>query len=149
MADIPPSDPADHAEDFAYRHAQEMDYLTGDRMYKLGIPTAKIGSSTPGKGHATFIPDERSDGGNDPAGGITVDSGVFNPDLLGTLAGSKEWAKARLRDRIDATIAHELEGARRDGSHAEALRHAPDTELPISEGGRHILRAMRPKERGK
>ena len=35
----------------------------------------------------------------------------------------------------------------RGGSHVEALKHAPDTELPITEGARHILRAMRPKER--
>ena len=85
MPNAPPQDPADHAEDFARRYAQEMDYLTGDRMTELGIPTDKIGSRTPGKGHATFIPDERSGGGNDPAGGLTVDSGVFNSDLLGTM----------------------------------------------------------------
>jgi hypothetical protein len=50
------------------------------------------------------------------------------------------------RDRVDAAIAHEHEEARGGGSHVEALKHAPDTELAISEGGRHILRAMRPKE---
>jgi hypothetical protein len=48
---------------------------------------------------------------------------------------------------MDAAIAHEHEEARRGGSHVEALEHAPDTELPIHDGGRHILRAMRPKER--
>jgi hypothetical protein len=68
-------------------------------------------------------------------GGLTVDSGVFNPDLLGTMPGNKEWAKARLRDRVDATIAHEHEEARREGSHVEARSHAPYTELLISEGG--------------
>jgi hypothetical protein len=45
----------------------------------------------------------------------------------------------------DSTGAYEE--SRRAGSHAEAQRHAPDTELPIREGARHILRAMRPKER--
>jgi hypothetical protein len=148
MSDKPPQDPADHAEDFSHRYAQEMDYLSGDRMAEVGIPTEKIGSRLPGQGHATFIPSERTGGGgNDPAGGLTVDSGVFNPDLLGTLPGNKEWAKGRLRDRLDAAIAHEHEEARRGGDHAAALQHAPDTELPISESGRHILRAMRPKER--
>ena len=147
MLGKPLPDPADHAEDFSRRYAQEMDYLTGDRMTELGIPTGQIGSREPGKGHATFIPHERSGGGNDPAGSLTLDSGVFNPGLLGTLPGSEEWAKARLRDRLDAAIAHEYEEARRCGSHVEALKHAPDTELPIREGGRHILRAMRPKER--
>jgi hypothetical protein len=39
MSDDPPPDPADHAEDFARRYQQEIDYLTGDRMTDLGIPT--------------------------------------------------------------------------------------------------------------
>jgi hypothetical protein len=147
MPDKPPSDPADHAEDFSHRYAQEMDYLAGDRMKELGIPTDQIGSRVPGKGHATFLPHERSGGGNDAAGGLTLDSGVFNPDLLGTLPGHREWAKARLRDRMDAAIAHEHEEARRGGNHVAALEHAPDTELPIREGGRQILRAMKPEER--
>lgn len=47
---------------------------------------------------------------------------------------------------MHAAIAHEHEDARRGGSHAEALRHAPDTELPIREGARDILRAVRPNE---
>jgi hypothetical protein len=143
---VPSMIPADHAEDFANRWAQEMDYLTGDRMAELGIPTERTGSRIPGKGHATFIPHERDGGGNDRFGGLTVDSGAFNPEPLGTLAGNKEWAKARLRDRLDATIAHEHEEARRGGSHVEALKHAPDTELPIRERARDLLRAMRPKE---
>jgi hypothetical protein len=96
-------------------------------MAEHGIPTNKIGSRLPGQGHATFIPSERTGGGNgnDTAGGLTVDSGVFNPDLLVTLPGSKEWENGRLRDRLDAAIAHEHEEARRDGDHVEALKHAP------------------------
>ena len=147
MLDKPSPEFADHAEDFSRRYAREMDYLIGDRMAELGIPTDRIGSRLPGEGHATYLPQERSGGGNDPAGGLTLDSGVFNPELLGTLPGNREWAKARLRDRVDAAIAHEHEEAGRGGSHVESLKHAPDTELPISEGGRHILRAMRPKEK--
>jgi hypothetical protein len=147
MPDKPPADPADHAEDFSHRYAQDMEYLIGDRMTELGIPWNKIGSRVPGQGHALFLPHERSGGGNDALGGLTLDSGVFNPELLGTLLGSKQWAKARLKDRVDAAIAHEYEEARRGGSHVEALKHAPGTELPISEGGRHILRAMKPEER--
>src|SRR4051794_37087575 len=85
-----------------------MDYLTGQRMTELGIPVRKIGSRQPGKGHAAFMPHERTGGGNDPAGGLTLDSGVFNPELLGTLPGNQEWAKARLKDRIDAAIAHSM-----------------------------------------
>jgi hypothetical protein len=48
MPDQPPSDPADHAEDFAHRWADVLDYLAGDRMTELGIPTDKIGSRVPG-----------------------------------------------------------------------------------------------------
>ena len=123
-----------------------MDYLTGDRMAELGIPTDKIGSRLPGRGHATFVPDERSGGGNDPVGGLTVDSGASHPELLGKMPGNREWANARLRDRVDATIAHEREEARRGGSHVEAIRHAPETDLAISDRARQILRAMRPTE---
>jgi len=147
MAEGPPSDLADHAEDFSRRYAWEMDYLCGSRMIELGIPVGQIGSRVPGQGHATFMPQERSGGGNDPAGGLTVDSGVFNPELLGTLPGSQAWAEAPLRDRIDAIIAHEFEEARRGGNHIGALLHAPDTELPIHQRARQILQAMRPKER--
>lgn len=116
-------------------------------MAELGIPTEQTGSRTSGQGHACFMPHERTGGGNDPAGGLPLGPGVLNPELLGKLPGSQEGAKARLCDRFNAAIAHEHEEARRGGSHVEALRHAPDTELPIREGARHILQAMRPKER--
>lgn len=115
-------------------------------MAELGIPTGQIGSRTPGQGHARFMPHERTRGCNDIAGGLTLDSGVLNPQLWGTLTGSQEWAKARLRDRFDAAIAHEHEEAPQDGSHVVALKHAPDTELPIREGVRHILRAIKSPE---
>lgn len=145
MPEQAPEDLADHAEDFAHRYAEVLDDLTGDRMADLGIPTEQIGSRDPARGHACFMPHERTGGGNDPAGGLTLDSGVLNPELLGTLPGSEEWARGRLRDRIDAAIAHEYEEARRGGSHFEALLHSPETELPIREGARDILRAMRPR----
>ena len=153
MEGIPPSarpmwdDPAAHAVDVSRRYAMELDYLTAQRMTELGIPIGKIGTPEPGNDHATFIPHEQTGGGNDATGGLTLDSGVLNPDLLGTLPENEEWAKARLCDRMDAAIAHEHEEARRGGSHVEALRYAPETELPIREGGLHLLRAIRPKER--
>ena len=81
----------------------------------------------------------KSDGGHITTG-ITVNSGVLNPSLLNG-KGSRVWAKARLRDRIDAIIAHEYEEDRM-GSHEAALKHAPKTELAISDGTRRILRAM-------
>jgi hypothetical protein len=47
----------------------------------------------------------------------------------------------RLKDRIDAIIAHEYEKLRAGGHHAEALKAAARTELPISDETR-LCRAM-------
>jgi hypothetical protein len=49
--------------------------------------------------------------------------------------------KARLRDRIDAIIAHEYEEDRL-GTHELARQHGAKTKLPVSEGARRILKAM-------
>ena len=141
-----PEDIAAHAEDFSHRYSEPLDYLVSQRMLDLGIPADKIGSRDPLRGHLTFMPQERSGGGNDPTGGLTVDSGVFNSWLLGTMRGHEAWESARLRDRIDAIIVHEYEESRR-GSHVEAVMHAPDTELPIPRASRRILLAMRSLER--
>ena len=43
------------------------------------------------------------------------------------------WAKSRLRDRIDAIIAHE-DAESLTGGHDLAEAMAPDTTLPITEG---------------
>ena len=45
------------------------------------------------------------------------------------------WAKSRLRDRIDAIIAHE-DAESLTGGHDLAEAMAPDTTLPITEGAR-------------
>ena len=73
--------------------------------------------------------------------GITINSGVINPELLKGKKGGRLWPKARLRDRIDAVIAHEYEEDRL-GTHEKALKAAPKTELPVNEGARRILKAM-------
>ena len=73
--------------------------------------------------------------------GVTVNSGALNPDLLKGQKGGRIWPKARLRDRIDAIIAHEVEEYRH-GSHMGALKAAAKTEMPITDGARRILRAM-------
>ena len=78
-----PADPGLHAVDFSHRYFEPMDYHASQRMTELGIPTDQIGSSVPVHGirHATFIPYEKTGGGNGPGGRLVVDSGVFNPDL--------------------------------------------------------------------
>lgn len=139
--DHPPQNPADHAEDFSLRYDEPLDQYCALRMQELGIPDHLLGApdfETDGKWRA-FLVHERS-GGNVTTG-ITINSGCLNPELLKGNRGSPIFARARLRDRIDAIIAHEYEEDRL-GSHEGALKHAPKTELPISDGARRILREM-------
>jgi hypothetical protein len=79
---------------------------------------------------------------------MNLNSGVLNPELLGPHPNPRVswiWARARLRDRCDAVIAHEYHEGQ-GMSHAEAERRAAETELPVTDGARRILRAM--AERG-
>jgi len=46
----------------------------------------------------------------------------------------------RLKDRIDAIIAHEYAELRAGGQHAKALKAAAKTELQISEEARRLNR---------
>ncbi len=137
----PPSDPADHAEAFAHRWADRLDEYCVTRIDQLGIPHEKNGERHPrikGKWRS-FVPEERT--GGFILKGITVNSGVLNPDLIKSQKGARIWPMARLRDRIDAIIAHEwIEHDLRD--HEAALKAAPKTDLPISDEARRILRAM-------
>lgn len=140
MSEKPPTDPAEHAADFARRYAHDMDYLAAQRMTELGIPRHLLGAPDfdgDGKWRA-FIARGRT-GGNLTTG-ITVNSGVFNPELVGG-KGSRLWTKARLRDRMDAVIAHEYEEDRL-GTHELAVKHGAKTELSITDGARRILRRM-------
>ncbi len=54
---------------------------------------------------------------------------------------AKLWRKSRLRDRIDAIIAHEISEADH-GTHEAALKMAPKTELLINDRARRILVEM-------
>lgn len=141
MTEKPPQDPAALADDFAHRWADKLDRYCAERMEALGLPPRKIGASDRARGIAwcAFNPHDR-DGGNITTGD-TVNSGAINPDLLKGKKGGHIWPKARLRDRIDAIIAHEWEEDRH-GTHAEALKAAARTELTVSGRARWILRAM-------
>ena len=110
-------------------------------MDALGIPKGKIGDSDPEYGirWSAFMPHDRQ-GGNITTG-VTVNSGVLNPDLLKGKKGGHIWPKARLKDRIDAIIAHEW-AEDQHGTHEQALKAAAESELPITAGARRILRAM-------
>ena len=104
--------------------------------HQIGLPDASRGLSW-----ALFHPNGTT-GGSVIGDGIAVNSGVLNPELLTERYGpgvGTTWAKSRLRDRIDAVIAHEIaEG--RAGSHEGAEALAAGTEWPVSEGARRILR---------
>jgi hypothetical protein len=151
MIGTPPSarpvwhDPEAHAADFAARYAEPMNYLVEQRMMDLGIPTGQIGSSDTLHGikHAAFMPHDRLGGSNGAGGRLTVDSGVFNTELLAGNPGEKQWRAERLANRLDAVITHEYEEAAHGGSHVAALERGPDTDLPIRDGARKLLRAMR------
>lgn len=141
MTDTPPPDPADHAVQFAHDWADRLDEYCALRMEELGIPSDLTGSEDPytGRPWRAFVAHERT--GGYFGGGITVNSGVINPELLKGRKGGRLWPKARLRDRIDAVIAHEL-AEHEHGDHDAALKAAAKTELRVTDGARRILRAM-------
>jgi hypothetical protein len=140
-----PATPEVHARDFANRHAEAFERIVQQRMRDVGVPENLIGDTLLGGGaRKAFHPDEDTGGGVTVGSGINVDSGVLNPALLGDPAAggvARTWSKARLRDRIDAVIAHEYEECIR-GSDAVARQHAPSTILRISQDARKILREM-------
>ena len=120
-------DPAEHARDFAApRYAEPMNYHVENRMMELGIHTDRIAQEI-------RLPAPRFLAGGDDrrrqrtGRRLTVDSGVFNVELMANRPEVRAvWAKSRLRDRIDATMAHEdTESLTGDHDLAEAM--APDT----------------------
>jgi hypothetical protein len=70
-----------------------------------------------------------------------IDSGILNPDVLKGKKGGKLWAKARLRDRLDAAISHEYEELRHGGNHTAAIKAAAKTNLSITDQARRINRS--------
>ncbi len=148
MIGIPPSQrggrPADiaaHASQVAQEWEDVGEGYVRRRMKELGIPDHQIGQPDYGGGgrNRAFDPYERQ-GGNNTTGAV-VDSGVLNPELLTRKKGGRIWPKMRLKARIDAIIAHEYEELRAGGKHADALKAAAKTDLPISEEARRLNRA--------
>jgi hypothetical protein len=146
MPERPPTDPADHAQDFSHRYAEELDIIAGQVMIDLRLSDDQMGARDPDRNseHHCFFPSERSGGSISPAGQITVDSAVMNPDAMDEPYGEecgKLWRNSCLPDRMQAIISHE-KAEHEYGDHELALIAAPDTELPISPRAREILRAM-------
>jgi hypothetical protein len=141
-----PAHPELHALDFAERYAEPLDYHAAQIMIDLGVPRDQIGSNAPLHGirHATFHPKERTGGGVSATGGLTLDSGIFNTELLTRDYGeevAKIWRKMRLKPRMEAITAHELAESE-SRSHVEALTAGANTRLPVSHESRELLRAM-------
>jgi hypothetical protein len=137
-------DPAADARAFAAANADALERLVERRMKELGVPANLIGDFNSQGIRRAFHADVGTGGGVTIGRGINVDSGVFNPNLLGdpsTGGVARTWSRAKLRDRIDAVIAHEFEEAI-GGTHAAAAQNAPNTKLTISAGARQILREM-------
>jgi hypothetical protein len=56
-------------------------------------------------------------------------------------AGNGKDGEMRLKDRIDAAIAHEYEELHAGGKHVQAVKNAAKTELKISTEARRLNRA--------
>jgi hypothetical protein len=95
MSEKPPPDPADHAQDFARRYAAPLDQYCAVRMQELGIPEDKLGADDLRKNMRWCAFDTEGRSGGHITGGITVNSGVLNPELLKG-KGSRIWRRARL-----------------------------------------------------
>jgi hypothetical protein len=136
-----PADPAEHARRVAREWQDVGEAYARRRMKELGIPEDMIGAGDAYRGipPRAFVAEETS--GGYITTGITINSGCLNPDLLKGGKGGRIWPKARLRDRIDAIIAHEWEESK-TVDHVAALKAAAKTGLPVTEGARRILKAM-------
>ncbi len=141
-----PSNIAEHASEVAREWEDVAEAYVQKTMRVLGIPEHRIGAPDYERGgiKRAFLSEETKGGTNDLAGRIYVDSGVLNPELNAEAIGpeaTNAWAGTTVRDRIKAVIAHEdLES--RGILHDEVVQLAPDTELPIGNNARRILRTM-------
>jgi len=141
-----PADLALHAQEVAHEWEDVGEAYVQKLMRELGIAEQRIGAPdyTRGGVKRAFLPEDTRGRTNDEWGRLYVDSGILNPELNAAengLEAARIWAEARLRDRVKAVVAHEdIES--RGVSHGEAVQRAPDTELPIGENARRILRSI-------
>ena len=66
-----------------------MNYHVENRMMELGIPTDRIGAQKTVTRTSPW-PEETTGGGNVPGRRLTVDSGVFNTELMANRAEARE-----------------------------------------------------------
>jgi hypothetical protein len=129
--------------------------VIGNRMRQVGVPDEMIGFQYPGidEGPLVRYPTSQMGGNINPyifpgrRPGINLDCGVLDAGHP-AMSNVPSWSKGRLRDRIDAAIAHEYTEALAKPMpgldfHEQAVKFAPDTSLDISPGARQILREYR------
>ncbi len=121
-----PADPGLHAQQIAREWKDVAERYVKRRNRDLGIPEGMNGQPDfDGDGHwRAFNPYGRQGGENTT--GVAVNSGVINPDLIRGHKGGRLWAKARLRDRIDASISHEYEELMHGGDQGGAADETAD-----------------------
>lgn len=136
-----PTDIAEHARQVAQEWEDVGERYVRRRMRELGIPENQIGQPDYGGDGRWRAFDAKGRNGGANTTGAVVDSGVLNPELLKGQKGGRIWSKMRLKDRIDATISHEYEELYAGGQHAEAVKNAARTKLPISDEARRLNRA--------
>lgn len=136
-----PADPGLHASQIAQEWEDIGERYVRRRMEELGIPQHERGQPHyDGDGRwRAFDPKGRKGGANSTD--AVVDSGVLNPGLLKGQKGARIWPKMKLKDRIDAIIAHEYEELHAGGRHADAVKNAARTKLPISDEARRLNQA--------
>jgi hypothetical protein len=153
MPQKPPSDSADHAQDFSRRYAEDLDIVAGQAMMDLAIPDSQMGARDPDRHseHHSVFPADREGGTVSYTGQITLDSGLMNPDLMAPYDEETQrmWRRTRIGDRAQAIIAHELAEYQNNRDHELALIAGPETELPISHAARELLRQMERGWRGR
>jgi hypothetical protein len=135
-----------HAKEVAREWEDVAESYIQERMRQLGIPDHQIGAPDYQRGgvRRVFLADEAIGGSYGTGRRLFVDGGVLNPELNAEVIGSeasKVWAKARLRDRIEAVLVHEHLEAQ-GIPHDEVVERAADTDLPIGENARRILRRI-------
>ena len=136
-----PADIAAHASQVAQEWEDVGEKYVRRRSREVGIPEDMNGEPDyGGDGKWRAFNPRGTTGGNNTTG-ISVDSGVLNPELLKGKKGSRIWPKMRLKARIDAIIAHEYEELRAGGKHGDAVKAAAKTDLPISDEARRLNRA--------
>jgi hypothetical protein len=79
------------------------------RLRELRIPDDQIGEPDRSQNFTRFAFNPNDVRGGGISSGITVDSGVLNPELSKRRKGERLWKRAMLRDRIDSIIINECE----------------------------------------